>query len=205
MHSKSINLEELIQKAKALILKHYNESERSFIILWEHSLSVMQACIRIMDLHPEIKLDKKKVILGALLHDIGIRFTDAPDLGCYGKKPYLAHGYLGFELLSKEKGYEDIAPFCERHTGSGIKKEVIIENKLPLPQRDLIPISMEEKLVCFADKFFSKSKKDLSLPIALEKVINSQSKHGKYNIDRFNEFINIFGTTAIYDTSRQEP
>ena len=39
--------------------------------------------------------------------------------------------------------------------------EEIISQHLPIsPPRDLLPESVEEKLVCYADKFFSKSHPD---------------------------------------------
>ncbi|MFA8300370.1 MAG: HD domain-containing protein [Hyphomicrobiales bacterium] len=188
----------LEEQAKAIILKHCKIEDKSFRILWEHSVVIKDACIRILEANPDITVNKEELILGALLHDIGIIYTKAPDLGCNGKQNYIEHGYLGHDILMKE-GLSNIAPFCERHTGTGISKQDIINNELPLPQRDLMPISEEEKILCYADKFFSKSDKDLSTPKPLEKVIKSMSKYGKNNRNRFMEMINRYGTKAIYN------
>ena len=45
---------------------------------------------------------------------------------------------------------------CERQTGAGITSEVVREGGLPLPERDYLPVSLEEKIICVADKFYSK-------------------------------------------------
>jgi len=48
----------------------------------------------------------------ALLHDIGIFNTNLPKIGCYGRHPYISHGYLGRELLENE-GLAAHALVCE--------------------------------------------------------------------------------------------
>ena len=91
----------------------------------------------------------------AMLHDIGIGLCEAPQLHCTGTEPYLAHGILGRQILEAE-GLERHARGCERHTGAGITAEEIREGGLPLPERDYLPVSLEEKIICVADKFYSK-------------------------------------------------
>ncbi len=81
---------------------------------------------------------------------------------------------------------------CERHTGSGLTVEDIERQKLPLPHRDMLPISLEEKLVCYADKFFSKSG-DIEREKSLEKVIESMRRHGEDTLNRFLELHALFG------------
>ena len=44
----------------------------------------------------------------------------------------------------------------ERHTGAGITLENIVANNLPLPKREMVPVTIEEIIICFADKFHSK-------------------------------------------------
>ena len=51
---------------------------------------------------PELSPDIEFIRTAALLHDIGIFMTHAPKFGCFGDHPYLAHGYLGRELLERE-------------------------------------------------------------------------------------------------------
>jgi uncharacterized protein len=45
---------------------------------------------------------------------------------------------------------------CERHVGVGISIEEIIARALPLPRRDMRPVTLEEQIIAYADKFYSK-------------------------------------------------
>ncbi|MGN0870148.1 MAG: hypothetical protein ACI4UV_03075 [Victivallales bacterium] len=51
---------------------------------------------------------------------------------------------------------ECYARICERHTGSGLTAEDVWKQSRPIPERDYLPESLEEKLICLVDKFFSK-------------------------------------------------
>ena len=124
------------------------------------------------------------------MHDIGIFKTNSPKLFCYGEHPYLCHGYLGSELLIEE-GYPDHALVCERHIGVGITAEEITANKLPLPLRDFVPLSVEEQIICFADTFFSKSS-DLMKEKSIDEVRKSIKRFGDSHLTRFNEWCEIF-------------
>ena len=82
---------------------------------------------------------------------------------------------------------------CERHTGAGITAAEIISQHLPIdPPRDLLPESIEEKLVCYADKFFSKSRID-EPPKTLDRVRKSLAKFGDDSVVRFDEMAALFG------------
>ena len=69
--------------------------------------------------------------------------------------PIFCHGYLGAELVRKE-GFPKHALVCERHTGAGLSLQNIIQQDLPVPHREMTPVSLEEQIICFADKFFFK-------------------------------------------------
>jgi uncharacterized protein len=135
-----------------------------------------------MDLHPEIQADRKFVEEAALLHDIGVYKTYAPEIACSGSLPYICHGYLGADLL-REEGYGRHALVCERHTGAGISLRDIVDKELPLPRRDMLPVSIEEQLICFADKFFSKTEllKERSVAEARHKL----ERFGAEGLERF--------------------
>ena len=92
-----------------------------------------------------------------MLHDIGIFMTASPKIGCFGDAPYVCHGFLGRELLDKEGLDPTFGLVAERHTGAGICLETIQRHNLPLPRRDMVPITPAEKIICCADKFFSKT------------------------------------------------
>ena len=139
-----------------LISKYYPTDNDLRRLLLHHSRQVAARALRIADAHPEMQLDRTLVEQGAMLHDIGIFLTDAPGIYCHGTHPYLMHGYLGAQLMRQE-GLESIARGCERHTGTGLTAENIREQHLPLPEGDYRPESLEEQLICYADKFYSKS------------------------------------------------
>jgi uncharacterized protein len=155
-------------------------------------VKVTELALEIYRNKPEINLDYKKVLAGGMLHDIGIVKTNAPDIGCFGDLPYIAHSYKGREILEAE-GFEDIAPVCERHVGTGLSKKDIIKNNLPLPHRDMIPLTHEEKLICFADKFYSKSEKHLTTRRSIDKIRMKVRKYGDDKVEQFEKLWEFFG------------
>ena len=180
-----------------IIDKYLKPGSKAHGILIAHSTAVMELSLLIADHNPHLKLNRELLKQAAMLHDIGMIKTNAPDLGCFGELPYICHGYLGREILENEGLYE-VAPFCERHTGTGITKEEIISRNLPLPVRDMVPVTPEEKVICYADKFFSKSGKHLSKPKKLTKIYQNIGKYGEEKLKRFDNFIGMFGIYYIY-------
>ena len=124
-----------------------------------------------------------------MLHDIGIFRCYAAGIQCFGTEPYICHGRIGAELLRSE-GFPRHARVCERHTGAGITKAQIIAQNLPLPQQDFLPETMEEKVICYADKFFSKTHLDREKTI--EQAERSLSKFGDEGVLRFREWEKCF-------------
>ena len=60
---------------------------------------------------------------------------------------------------------------------------------------DLVPESLEEKVVCYADKFFSKSRID-EPPKSLERARQSLAKFGGDTLSRFDDLVALFGDPA---------
>lgn len=154
-----------------------------------HSTLVTKRAVRICDLHPELSLDRQFVIEAAMLHDIGIFKCDAPGIYCFGSEPYLIHGRIGAELLRAE-GFPKHARVCERHTGVGITKEEIIKLNLPLPHEDFLPETMEEKVICYADKFYSKTHPEVEKTI--EQAERSLKRFGEDGVERFKLWEKLF-------------
>lgn len=127
----------------------------------------------------------------ALLHDIGVSRTSAPDLYCTGSAPYITHGVLGRNILEKE-GLPRHALVCERHIGVGLTVEDIIRQKLPLPLRDMTPETPEERIVAFADLFFSKKHGMLSVEKSLEQIRHGLAGFGPEKVAIFNEWLKEF-------------
>ncbi len=172
-----------------LIDKYYPEDNALRHILITHSQSVVQKALQIVSSHPELRLDAQFVEEAAMLHDIGIFRTDAPGIQCFGCEPYILHGRLGAEIMRNE-GFERHARVCERHTGAGITCEEIVRQGLPLPHQDFLPETMEEKVICYADKFFSKTHLDREKTIG--QAEKSLEKFGEDGVRRFLEWERMF-------------
>ena len=183
----------------------------------DKALSIL-AEARLKDPERFASVDESLVNAGALLHDIGIGRTHAPSILCEGTENYICHGTIGAEMLralsletesasvftpsqaaldTKHMAWdkqfiESLARICERHTGSGLTREDIVSQGLPIePARDLLPETLEEQLVCLADKFYSKSG-DLAREKDFERVKRSMMKFGAASMARFEALCDTF-------------
>lgn len=123
----------------------------------------------------------------ALVHDIGIFKTKAPGIGCLGDKPYIQHGVLG-ETVLEELGYHKHAVVCRTHVGVALTEEYIRTNNLPLPAISMVPSTEEERIIAYADKFFSKRKEWLETPKPFDVVILEMERFGEEPVTIFREW-----------------
>jgi uncharacterized protein len=183
-----------------IIDRHYQGHGKARRLLLAHSALVarkaLEAARIAMGRQPGLVLDLGFIEEAAMLHDIGMICTDAPALGCRGELPYICHGVLGREMLEAE-GLPRHALVCERHVGVGITAREIEAKGLPLPSRDMVPLSPEEQAICFADKFFSKNGGDdgppeekLEKPLAL--VRQSIARYGEDKLRVFDGWLKRF-------------
>lgn len=173
-----------------ILAKYSGDNEQLLHLLIAHNSAVAQKSLAIA-YDKNLNVDRDFVYEAAMLHDIGVVKCDAPSIFCFGIEPYIRHGVEGRLILEKE-GLPRHALVCERHTGAGITKLQIIEQNLPLPHRDMLPVTLEEKLICYADKFFSKSRRpDEEKPV--ERIISQMEAHGRDSLERFMELQNLFG------------
>lgn len=141
-----------------------------------------------------VEIAKKKnadinfVERAALLHDIGIIFTDTPKLHCKGKYHYMQHGIYGRKLL-EENGFVREAIVAQTHIGVAITAEHIIKNNLPLPPEDMCPTTLEEEIVSFADKFYSKRTGYLTVKKTLTEVEKDIKQHGNDSYQTFKKWL----------------
>lgn len=173
-----------------LIHRYYPEGSDIERVLRLHSEDVTGLALELVDRHPEMNLDRTFIEEAAMLHDIGIYKTNAPEIHCHGDAPYILHGYLGAELL-RSLGLPRHALVAERHTGSGLTEEEIQRRGIALPPGVYTPESLEEKLICYADKFYSKTK--LGQRKSLDKVRSGFAKHGEEALRRFELLHELFG------------
>ena len=122
------------------------------------SYNVIKHCILVskvsVDLAGKVKEKGHKVDIelcqiGGLTHDIG-----------RSKTHNIFHGSEGAKIL---KRHPKLARIAERHIGGGIDNEEA--RVLKLPVGDYMPESIEEKIVCYADKLVQGEKimKDASI------------------------------------------
>lgn len=168
---------------------YYTDNPQLLATVSVHSEAVAGLAVSIARTK-RLDIDIDFVREAALLHDIGVIKCDAPAIHCHGKLPYICHGVEGRKMLDN-LGMPRHALVCERHTGSGLTLNDILRQKLPLPHRDMCPQSLEEKLICYADKFFSKSG-NLTEKKPLQKVISQMEAFGPDSLSRFMALHEIF-------------
>ena len=174
-----------------LLRKYFDGNERGFDIVYEHSRFVAGKALTIATAYGCDGNDLKFIEEAALLHDIGVIGTDTPRLGCRGGASYLCHGILGREILERE-GYPEHALVCERHIGVGLTAEDIIVQQLPLPKRDMTPVSICERIVCFADLFFSKKPGRLDHELTESEVRQGLARFGGGKVEIFDAWLQEF-------------
>lgn len=173
-----------------LIEKYYPADTLRRAIYLKHCRAVADLALEIAR-DKDLSLDEDDIEDAAMLHDIGIFLTDAPSIDCHGTEPYIRHGLLGAELLRREGMPEIFAHVAERHTGTGITREEIEAQHLPLPEGDYMPETLLERLVCYADKFYSKSG-DMKRK-SFDKVVASMERHSETTKERFLTLSREFG------------
>jgi uncharacterized protein len=92
---------------------------------------------------------------------------------------------LGGEILRKE-GLPAHARVAERHTGTGLTRQNILQQALPLPPDDYVPETLEEQIICYADKFYSKTKLDEEK--TFERALASLRKFGEDGLRIFEDW-----------------
>ena len=141
---------------EAIITRVYPAGDPVRDLLLRHGELVARKALDILDRAPWMDADRSFVVQAAMLHDIGIGRTRCPELGCTGTLPYVCHGVAGRKILDA-LDLNRHGQVCERHVGVGISASQVARQHLPLPLRDMLPLSVEERLICYADKFFSKT------------------------------------------------
>lgn len=85
-----------------------------------------------------VNIDIDAVFLGGLLHDIGRSKTHGID-----------HAVAGAAMAIEYDLSDKLVNIIERHIGAGIQKEEAMI--LGLPEKDYLPLTIEEKIVAHAD------------------------------------------------------
>lgn len=171
-------------------------------IVWTHSKIVYKIAEKITTSLKEkgISVNENLLHQGALLHDIGVYhcydedFNNGPDAS-----PYIKHGILGYEILKKEGFSESVARFTMSHTGVGLTASYIEKENFPLPKIDMIPITLEEEIICYSDKFHSK----YPLFCTFEQQRQKLGEYSDINPIIFDRFKAKFGIPNIDDLIKE--
>ncbi|MFX1233966.1 MAG: HDIG domain-containing metalloprotein [Promethearchaeota archaeon] len=130
-----------------------------------HSLKVTDKALEIAEKITKIDLDVNLIEIGALLHDVGRAKT-------HGFK----HAIIGAQILREHGFSEKLARICETHILGGLDK--IDAVSVNLPEREFLPQSIEEKIICLADKHMAGTRE-----VSIEQRFNNWFvKYGKTQI-----------------------
>jgi uncharacterized protein len=125
-------------RAEALILLEKAGCSQGVI---EHCKSVSKFAVRIAKaFHKKgFDVDVHLVEVSGLLHDIGRSKTHTVD-----------HGVVGGDVARSFDLPSSVVRIIERHVGGGVPKDEA--KQLGWPAKDYLPQTLEEKIVCYADK-----------------------------------------------------
>lgn len=172
------------------LLARYLEGEQFRIVL-EHSRHVADFALEVADRLAVTGGGRIFIEEAALLHDIGVCQVYAPELGLHGANPYIMHGVLGRAILEGE-GLPLHGLVCERHTGVGLTCDDIIRQNLPLPHREMSPLSLPEQIICFSDLFYSKSPEKLDQRKTAPQVRKKLLRFGEDKVAVFDAWLEKF-------------
>ena len=110
-----------------------------------HSEKVAEKAIEIGKKIKKVKVDLDLIEIGALLHDIGRTKTHSFD-----------HAQIGGKILKQRGMSQKLVRICETHILGGLDKEDA--KNVGLPEKNFIPKTIEEKIVCLADKYIAGTK-----------------------------------------------
>lgn len=141
------------------------EAAISFLIHAGCSKKVIGHCRSVADFAVEIaeacrrrglKVDVDLVEIGALVHDVGRAVTHGVE-----------HGVVGADLARGFNLPDRLVHIIERHIGGGITESEA--RRLGLPARSYVPMSLEERVVAYADKLIEGSTR-LPVEVAVERL-----------------------------------
>jgi uncharacterized protein len=188
---------------EAIIARFYPAGSTTRDLLLRHGELVGRKALEILERADWLNADREFVVQSAVLHDIGIGRTRSPELGCTGNLPYVCHGVEGRAILDR-LGLERHGLVCERHVGVGISAHQTMRRKLPLPARDMFPLSVEERVICYADKFFSKTD-DGRHEKTIDEITAGLDRYEAKYADRFLALHRLFTCRPVVAAGLKDP
>lgn len=134
-----------------------------------------------------------------MLHDIGIVKVNSVKIGCHGELPYVQHIIEGKRILIEE-GYPEHARVAENHLGvGGLTALEIIEGKMPLPHKDILCDALPDKIISYADLWFSKNPTKVFVEKDLKQVRDKVKNYGRRQERVFKEMYQQFEGKSFKD------
>lgn len=185
-----------------ILHKKYAPCESVYDLVLTHSRIVNDIALQLAE-DNRLTIDRYLVETGALLHDIGVY----PLFDVTGKLRegvnYITHGIEGETILKYEGFPEAIVRFAAHHTGVGLTKQDVVDQRLPLPVSDYLAESDEELLIMYADKFHSKTTPPYFN--SFEWYRNDISKFGNDKVVKFDAMASKFGKPNLNILSNKYP
>ena len=165
--------------------------EHALQLLREHQCSaeVISHCKAVTKLALEIaialkerglKIDSELVEVGALLHDIGRSKTHT-----------VHHAVVGAKIAESAGLPDSVISIIKKHVGGGITASEA--KKLGWPEDVYVPITLEEKIVSYADKLIENSKR-APIEITIEKLSKELKSDAAERVRKLHEEItNLIG------------
>ena len=167
--------EKLPSRQEALTLLNSHDCSTHII---KHSIAVAELALKTANIIQSrgIPVDVHLVEIGALLHDIGRSKTHNVD-----------HAIIGAKIAQHLGLPESIISIIKRHVGAGITPN---EAKKFGWKKDIyIPITLEEKIVTYADNLIEKSKL-ASIEITIKKLFKEKKFEAANRVRKLDEEIN---------------
>ena len=130
-----------------------------------HSLKVAEKALDIAEKIKLKEINMDLIEIGSFLHDIGRSKTHG-----------FNHAFIGAKIIRERGLPEPLAKICETHILGGLDKEDA--KQIGLPVRDFLPSTLEEKIICLADKYIAGTK-EVSIEQRFKKWFE---KYGKTQI-----------------------
>lgn len=169
----------------------YAPDKKTFLLVFTHCQIVKEISEQLVK-ENNLIINKELVIAGSLLHDIGA-YKLINQWGVFDESNYIRHGIEGYHILLQEGFPEELCLIAERHTGVGISKNDVIQQKLSLPVRDYLALTLEERIVMYADKFHSKSSHFNSLNTYSSYI----KRFGQNKVKKFQSLARLFGVPNL--------
>ena len=130
-----------------------------------------------------LKIDSELVEVGALLHDIGRSKTHT-----------VHHAVVGAEIAEAAGLPDSVISIIKRHVGGGINDSEA--KKLGWPEDVYVPVTLEEKIVSYADKLIENAKR-----VPIERTIEELSEELKAEAAErvrklYDEITNLIGDAS---------